>query len=191
MPRATSPIRHDRHTEPIPQSVNSKAKVRLSRVFFTKPILTRLTTQSSTFLVKKKNPHLLAMAWYFNGQPKDEETHRGPGSSSLAAKREGGCHGHACDGSKICLSLNNTEVPSDISRSSFNTSTQTGGKRSVGVQSSAYGNMEEGRERRRALAIGREGEEDSSCARSPGSLTEYFSSLFDESFCSHQFKLVG
>lgn len=34
-------------------------------------------------------------------------------------------------------------------------------------------------------------EEDMDSTQSSGALAEYFSSLFDESFCSHSFKLVG
>lgn len=37
----------------------------------------------------------------------------------------------------------------------------------------------------------KDGEEESTSPRSTGALADYFSSLFDESFCSHNFKLVG
>lgn len=36
-----------------------------------------------------------------------------------------------------------------------------------------------------------EGYSSSSSPRGAGALAEYFSSLFDETFCSHKFKLVG
>lgn len=37
----------------------------------------------------------------------------------------------------------------------------------------------------------RQGLSSSASPRSAGALADYFSSLFDESFCSHNFKLVG
>lgn len=108
----------------------------------------------------------MALAWYFEG-----ESRKTPESShprlSLPSESD-----YTNDVSRIFISLNNTggeERPNDARRAGT----------AMGVGRGA-------RSRRRETD-----EEDRDSTQSSGTLAEYFSSLFDESFCSHNFKLVG
>lgn len=107
----------------------------------------------------------MALAWYFAG-----ESRKTPESSdarpSLPSESD-----YANDVSRIFISLNNTGGED-----------QPDGARRAGARAGTGG----GRSRRRETD-----EEDRESTQSSGTLAEYFSSLFDESFCSHSFKLVG
>ena len=108
----------------------------------------------------------MALAWYFEG-----DSRRSPESSdarpSLPSESD-----YTNDVSRIFISLNNTGGED-----------QPDGAGRAGAGMGVGGG---GRSRRRETD-----EEDRDSTQSSGTLAEYFSSLFDESFCSHSFKLVG
>ena len=104
---------------------------------------------------------VMALAWYFEG-----ESRKTPESSDARPSLPSDSD-YANDMSRIFISLNNTGGEDQ----------PDGTRAGAGARG--------GRSRRR------ETDEDRESTQSSGTLAEYFSSLFDESFCSHSFKLVG
>lgn len=107
-----------------------------------------------------------SMAWNYDGEAKTAGEGRPPGNA-LPVEPD-----YASDVSRIFISLNNSSAEGR----------PDGGKSRMGPGGS-------GRLGRDAGA--REQAGDGQSPQSPGALAEYFSSLFDESFCPHNFKLVG
>lgn len=109
----------------------------------------------------------MALAWYFSDY--EGESRKTPLSSdagpSLPSESD-----YANDVSRVFISLNNTGTEG----------------RPGGAGGGAGARAGRGSSRRQ-----RETDEDRDSTQSSGTLAEYFSSLFDESFCSHSFKLVG
>lgn len=92
------------------------------------------------------------------------------------------------DVSRVFISLNNSEstggVPSAPAAAAAPAATS--GAPAPASAATATATAATGKDKRKAKESARSQEE-----KRAGALAEYFSSLFDESFCSHNFKLVG
>lgn len=137
--------------------------------------------QSSPFQPSKPRLLLRSMAWYFDGESKASAESSSYARHSLPIKATE----YENDISRIFVSLTNTtEDPSGGSGGSGSRVSAGGRGRGGARPGNAAGGSGDAKDEEEE-----EAEEGSS--RGAGALEEYFSSLFDMSFCSHKFKLVG
>lgn len=140
-----------------------------------------------------------SMAWYLDGSPEAtiaaQPNLRTEVESSPSIPAAVADSNYEDDISQIFIALNNSGEPGSGSGGSPGTggvgNAEGNGVGGIGGNDIGDSGGNRGKARYENGRRGRTEAEGPRSPRSAGALADYFSSLFDESFCSHKFKLVG